>query len=269
MTPPPGASDLRSLLGRAAAHGVSAQRGGPTDTAEDALGMVLLALRDCILPRRLTVLRDGVPVAAMLGAGGRLHALEVPGNAGPALGAFAAGRALGSADAGAVADQLRALLPGGDIAIRALPAGADMPEDLGAGGLAVSGIYAALGLAPVGTTPAERRETLLAAAQDVLIARVGPDGQLYRAGTHLADLGGADIPDTLIARLQGWLAPGGPCDGMGRDELMVFAMPDPPLGVGLLVSGRAREALLFEAGAAADLARFWSDLPGMTGAAQG
>ncbi|MBU2959878.1 hypothetical protein KO516_03360 [Citreicella sp. C3M06] len=245
MTGRSDAVDLRSLLGRAAAYGVAPAQITHACGREDALGAVLRALRGCVLPRWLAVAQDGVPVADLLVADGRLVELR---------GADLPQGALTAQDLDRVAALLSARLTGGDISLH--PQRPEVAPDEGQTGLCARDLYAALGLAPSFCAPQDWRDTLLGAAAEVLIARVPLQGAPELQG---------DVPADTIERLQGWLGPGGLAETLGRGELLTFAFEG--LGIALLVADGQPEALVFDADAVPDLARFWSELPGMAGAA--
>ncbi|KAB2539637.1 hypothetical protein AL035_17890 [Salipiger aestuarii] len=259
MTAPPVGADLRSLLDRAAAHGLAAPVAHHAACAEDALGHAVQAVRGCILPRRLTLALDGSPVIDLLAAGGRLLGLE------QATGGGAEGDPR-SDTATSVAELLRGRLTGGLVTVTSLPL--DRAIDASHTGIAASDLYAALGLAPMDHSADARRAALLAAADDVIIAVLSatdPPELTPEITPVLMSESGARVPPDVLDCVGGWLAPGGLAHRLGRDELMVLALDEPPLGIGLLVTGGTPEALIFDVTACADLARFWSELTVMTG----
>lgn len=244
MTAPPGGADLRSLLDRSAAQGIAAPITYHATCTEDALGIAVQAVRGCILPRRLTLTLCGVPVVELLAAGGRLLGLGQMSDDG-----------LHGDHADAIVTHLRGCLNGaGVVSVHSAPL--DGANDASQTGIAAGDLYTALGLAPLSQSQDARRDALLAAADDVLIAVLSASDppEAY-----------ANLPPDVPGRVAGWLAPGGLAAGLRRGELMVFALNDPCLGIGLLCSGGTPEALIFDATACADLARFWSELPVMTG----
>ena len=214
---------LRDILNRAAALGVGAQ------AAQDPLVAAVGAVRASILPRRITLAVNGQVGVDLFALGGRLLRMEpAPRDPGPEP----------------VAALLRARLSGGGALALTFYPWPEAPQ--GQRGISASDLNAALGLAP----PARAaRAHLLAAAGERLIGVVDVHGLHHSR---------ASLPAPVQARIQRWIAPGGLAETLGRDELMVFAIDSPPLGIGLLVTEGKAEAMVFDAAACAELARIWS-----------
>ncbi|SMX50131.1 hypothetical protein [Maliponia aquimaris] len=241
-------AELAALLARAAGHGTRPPLSCPA-SPEEAAGLVAHALRGCIAPRRLTVRADDQPCLVAEAAGGNLlRLLHAP----PPLDRLS-GRPLTPADLDALADGLRAVLPGGQV-LEVRHARPDTPPDPLHSGLPADLLLSRLGIAPFTTVVPDPLDWFQQAAEDMLLAILTPDAapQVLHPAPALTDA----FLETLSAVLA---QPDGPAASLQADEMLFLDAGAVTLGLTRTAGGP--RALVFEAGTAADLAGFWAGMP--------
>ncbi len=250
----PSANELAALLARAAASGVGASR-KKAGTADEALGLVVTAIRDTILPRTLSIQTDfGAGLRAEVSGGHLLTLLEVQGSAPKDL----IGRPLRGTDindVSEVAELLEKILAAeGQISI--VTGLLSAPPDPVQTGISAAQLLTELNLAPFATAVPDALAYFQEAASEVLLALHAPD----QPGKSLQD--GFTTPPAVAGAIAQLLSDGDGVFGeIGQDEILFLApCAETQVSIALTRDGDAPLALVLDADGLTDLAAYWSGM---------
>lgn len=259
MTSP---AELAALLARASAAGLRPKQAEQVP-ADEALGLVLRALRGTILPRVLTIRTDRDAMLRGVVAGGHLlTVLDVQGVAAADL-VQRPLRGGDPAEAAAVAQLLNGLFAvAGRVAIDAGPVAT--PPDPTQTGVPAEQLMTLLGLAPFAASVPDPVAYFREAAADVVLAELGPDT------TWVPVQDGFVLPAPLARSIGDLMtADAGPCAEIGPGEFLFLAPTlapslapgaDEALAVAITLDNGAPRALIFDADSLPDLAAYWSGM---------